>query len=81
MKENLNCCNPNIDNASGDAGKEDKTKETLQWKKTPQEAQKNAKDLGNTNQKQKKCDLKFQESETDKYDHVKQSLNGTWRPQ
>ena len=50
MKGDLNCCDPNIDNASGDAGKEDKTKETLQWKKTPQKTQKDAEDLGNTNQ-------------------------------
>ena len=54
MKGDLNCCDPNIDNASGDAGKEDKTKETLQWKKTPQETQKDAKDLGKNQSKTEK---------------------------
>ena len=45
MKENLNCCDPNIDNAGGDACKEDKAKESLERQKTPHKTQQNAKDL------------------------------------
>ena len=39
IKENLNCCDPNVDNASRDARKEDKAKEALQRQKTPHKTQ------------------------------------------
>ena len=45
MQGYLDCCNPNVDNASGDASKEDKAKEALQGQKTPHKTQQDAEDL------------------------------------